>query len=108
MKCLRRLSLALVAATLLSTTGCLAMAAAPVNGYFYTDVRGPLAAESAGEATKVGMASCQTVMGFVAWGDASIDAAAKKAGITKIHHVDFDSYSMFGAYACFTTIVYGE
>ena len=49
-------------------------------------------------------------MGFVATGDASIEAACKKAGITKIHHVDWKVVSdiPFGIKTIYTTTVYGE
>lgn len=48
------------------------------------------------------------MLGLVATGDASIEAAAKAGGITKIHHVDFENFSILGIYATFTTVVYGD
>jgi hypothetical protein len=45
---------------------------------------------------------------LIATGDASIDSAAKSAGIKTIHHVDYQSKSILGLYAEFTVIVYGE
>ena len=45
---------------------------------------------------------------LIATGDASIRAAAKSAGITKIHHVDHHSTNMLGFVATYTVIVYGE
>jgi len=87
--------------------GC-AMAAAPVTGFIYTDAQGPLGATSNSGASKVGTASCQSILGWVATGDASIEAAAKSAGITKIHHVDYYSQSILGVWAKFTVKVYGE
>jgi hypothetical protein len=91
----------------LSLTGC-AMAAAPVNGFFYSDVKGPAGATSNATSTKVGKAMCSSILGLFASGDASIEAAAKAGGITKIHHVDYQSYSVIGIYATFTTVVYGD
>jgi hypothetical protein len=41
-------------------------------------------------------------------GDASIEAAAKNAGITRIHHVDYQTQSVLGVMADFTVIVYGN
>jgi len=46
--------------------------------------------------------------GIVASGDASITAAMKNGGITKIHHVDYHSMQVLGLYAEMTTTVYGD
>lgn len=107
MKSLSRVGLALGSLALLVSTGC-AMAASPVNGFIYSKVDAPLAVNSDADNKKHGSASCQSYLGLIATGDASIEAAAKAGGITKIHHVDFKSHSILGFYAEFTTIVYGE
>jgi TRL-like protein family len=91
----------------LALTGC-AAAASPVTGFWYMDVKGPADITGNAASTKVGRATCKSILGIYASGDASIDTAAKSAGITKIHHVDFESYSILGCYATFTTVVYGE
>ena len=44
----------------------------------------------------------------VALGDASIQAAAREAGITRIHHVDYQAKSYVGVYTIYTIIVYGD
>ena len=41
-------------------------------------------------------------------GDASIQAAAREAGITRIHHVDYQSKSYVGVYNIYTIVVYGD
>jgi hypothetical protein len=87
--------------------GC-AYAVAPVSGGLYTGVRGPWTATGQGTALQVGTASCYSLLGMVAVGDASIEAAAKSGNITKIHHVDHETVSLLGIYAKFTTYVYGE
>ena len=93
-------------ATLLS--GC-ATAVSPVNGVFYSNVKAPaLATDSADKPTKIGRASARSILGIYAVGDASIEAAAKNAGITRIHHVDYQSESILGVVADFTVIVYGN
>ncbi|MCX7726803.1 MAG: TRL-like family protein [Chitinispirillaceae bacterium] len=90
-------------------TGCgSAMAISPVTGFLYTDVKAPVAATSAETSSKVGTATCSSILGFIAVGDASIETAAKNAGITKIHHVDYKSFSVLGIYASYTVYVYGE
>ena len=57
---------------------------------------------------KVGKASCSSVLGVVATGDASIQAAMQEAGIKKIHHIDYNKKSILGVFITHTTIVYGE
>lgn len=85
-----------------------AFVSAPVMGTLYTDVKAPLAVTSNAGSTKVGTAKMQSILGIVATGDASIEAAAKSAGITKIHHVDYEANSILGIVASFTVVVYGE
>lgn len=89
-------------------TGCAAMSVTPVTGFLYTDVSAPVTATNHPSYSKVGIATCTSILGLIGTGDASIDAAAKKAGITKIHHVDFKSTSILGLYATFTVYVYGD
>lgn len=89
-------------------TGCAFVASPVSNGMIYTGVSGPVAATAGDTYSKVGESSCIAVLGIVSAGDASINAAMKKGGITKIHHVDYKSTSILFLFAKFTTIVYGE
>ena len=93
--------------SMLALAGC-AMVQSPVNGYLVTEIRGPITATSSSTYSKKGTASCTSVFGLFAYGNASIEAAAKQAGITKIHHIDYGSSSFFGIYATFKVYVYGE
>ncbi|NIR62256.1 MAG: hypothetical protein GWN00_00465, partial [Aliifodinibius sp.] len=68
----------------------------------------PLIATDSPEYSKTGVSEATSILGIVATGDASIDAAMKNGGITKIHHVDFHSTSVLGIYAKFKVIVYGD
>ena len=104
MRALARLAIPLVAMTL---TGC-AMARSPVSGMLYTSVKGPLAVSPQPGSTKVGRASASSILGLVATGDASIEAACKSANIVKIHHIDFEAKSILGLYAKWTTVCYGD
>jgi len=88
-------------------SGC-AMVMTPAMGAIYTDVKAPLAATSNPQSLKSGTAHCASYLGLIALGDASIEAAAKSAGITKIHHVDYKSMSILGLYGKLTVTVYGE
>ncbi|MFN3269189.1 MAG: TRL-like family protein [Candidatus Kapaibacteriota bacterium] len=95
------LSLALI-------TGCGAYAVTPVLGVLYTDIKAPVTATSHPTYSKVGTASCTSILGLIATGDASIEAACKSVGITKIHHVDFHSNNILGIVATYKIYVYGD
>lgn len=95
-----------IAALLMS--GCAAYVISPVTGGFYTDVKIPGAVTSNDSYSKSGTAEMTSILGFVAYGDASISAAMKNGGITKVHHTDYQAFSVLGLYAKFTVIVYGE
>jgi hypothetical protein len=77
-------------------------------GVIYTDVKGPLIATSHEPGNKVGTGEAVSILGLVATGDASIETAAKNASITKIHHVDFQHFSILGIYVKTTVRVYGQ
>ncbi len=96
-------------AVLVGLVGCTVMPMnAPVAAVLTIDVKGPIAVgDTNAQATKVGRAKAQGIL-IVAYGDASISAAAKSVGITRIHHVDTEVLSILGIYARSETIVYGE
>jgi len=58
--------------------------------------------------SKVGRATCRNILGLVAYGDASIDEAARSVGIKSIHHVDAESTRVWFFYSQYTTVVYGD
>jgi len=78
-----------------------------IAGALYTDVKNPVAVTSNSGSSKVGTSSASMIIG-IATGDASIEAAAKSAGITKIHHVDNHATSILGVYGKYVITVYGE
>ena len=88
-------------------TGC-AVVMSPVGNGLYTQVKGPLDAESGKSASKEGRACAANYVGVVAIGDASIEAAKKHGGITSVSTVDHESFSVLSAYSRFCTLVYGE
>ncbi|NQU09485.1 hypothetical protein HQ590_01730 [bacterium] len=88
-------------------TGC-AVVQSPLSGVIYTNVDAPMDATSNDAATKMGTASATSILGIIATGDASIETAAKSAGITKIHHVDYQARSILGIFARYTVKVYGN
>lgn len=113
-------SLCLVAVVLaagLFGSGCASMfypGGATPPGVFLTHIRAPaqnlsVAMDNSVRGGRAGSASCGSLMGMFAFGDASIDAAMRSQGILKVHHVDYsvDSF-LFGFWVTMTTIVYGE
>ncbi len=107
---MRKLYLVLIAALALTVSACGVIpqntaifapiaidAVSPGIDYANSDVR-PL---KRGEATQTG------IVLFVS-GDASIEAAMKNGGITKVHHVDYKTTTILFLYTKQTTIVWGE
>lgn len=88
-------------------TSC-AMVKTPLSGYLYSNVKSPVAVTGNSGSSKVGTAQANSILGWVATGDASIEAAVKSAGITKIHHVDEEGTNILGFYATYKIYVYGE
>ncbi|MDH5509816.1 MAG: TRL-like family protein [Nitrospinota bacterium] len=88
--------------------GCVATAKSPVSGVLFTDVEGPEAVGSGGEAMKFGEACATSIMGWVATGDASIATAKKAGGITEIAFVDYHSTSVLGIFAKYCVKVSGR
>lgn len=81
-------------------------------GLFYTNATYPITATGAKiedlSKLKKGSASANSILFCVEFGDASIDKAAKNAGITKITHIDVHQKSIFIFWSKTTINVYGE
>ena len=81
-------------------------------GLFYTNATYPITATGVSneDLTKLkkGSSSTNNILFFVEFGDASIDAAAKEAGINKISHIDVNEKSVFIFWRKITVTVYGE
>jgi len=103
-------ALSVVAAILaLFVFGC-AASTPPVPGYLYTQVKSATAvgpASPAGE-LKSGEACVISILGLVATGDASIEAAKTAGQINSIAYVDYTGFSILGVYAKYCTVVYGK
>lgn len=99
-----KLAVALIAAGMLA--GC--ATSVPLGG-LYTELKLPIAATSNnGKSTKTGTAECMSVLGLVATGDCSIEAAKKNGGITKVNHIDWDARNILGIIGNYKTVVHGE
>ena len=92
---MKKLLAGIFACAALLSVGC---AKSPVVGGIYTDVKDGLAVTGNAGSSKVGTAEVKGYVGLVALGDASIQTAAREAGITRIHHVDYQTKSYVGVY----------
>jgi hypothetical protein len=104
MKSLLGVLVAVVGVCFLS--GCM-MVYSPATGILLTEVYGPIDAGTKVGA-KEGQACAESILGLVARGDASIKAAAKAGGITKIDSVDHYTRNFLGIIGEFCTIVRGS
>ena len=106
-KCIALVLVAMFGVTLFA--GCGAYSVSPVTGFLFTDVQAPAGVtDNASRSPKVGTSYCNSILGLIAVGDASIKAAMADGGITKIHYVDYHSVNYLGIYAKFVVTVYGE
>lgn len=103
---IRHLSAALLLATF--TGGCAMSANAPVTGTVYLGANGATAATSNALSGKSGKSCASSILGIVGLGDASIAAAAKAGGISKVAAVDSENFGVLGIYAKNCTVVTGE
>jgi hypothetical protein len=99
------LILAVVTAGALS--GCGFVADGPF-GWGYTNSKTPITIGQAKTGSKSGKACVTSFFGMTSIGDASIDAAAKAAGIKEIYTVNSENLSVFGTYTKQCTVVTGE
>jgi hypothetical protein len=81
----------------------------PVYGGLVTSgVKGPVSGvDNSVKPAKTGTSMASGIV-FFASGDASISAAMANGGITKVHHVDSETFSVMGVYATYKTVVHGE
>lgn len=107
----RMLALSVLAAVLVvSMFGCYAAVTQPVTGFLYTSTKGATAVgtgSAAGELKK-GESCVTSILGWIATGDASIEAAKTAGGISNIAYVDYTGFSVLGIFAKYCTVVYGK
>lgn len=105
---MKKLVFSLAAVMAMICASCSTITTGSGVGAIYTGVSEGAIATSNEVGTKVGESSSIGVLGLVNVGDASIQKAAKEAGIKKISHVDVKKMSVLGLFASYKTIVYGE
>lgn len=103
---MKKLGVLLVLAACLPLAGCLAVAT-PAMGILFADVKWDGMAKGA-VGTKEGKACAQSILGLIAQGDASIEAAAKAGGIKDVASVDHHTKNMLGIMGEYCTIVRGS
>lgn len=105
---MKKLGILATACVAMLLSSCAVVGTGAGMGVLYTGVTEGAAVTSNNLGKKVGESSASNILGLVASGDASIDLAAKKAGIKKISHVDVKKTSVLGIFASYKTIVYGD
>lgn len=105
---LRRLVYSVSLIVMTGITGCALPTRFPLVGALYTSTQQGLAA-TAQLSVKRGEACASHILGVVATGDASIEAARKAGGIRSISTVDeaVTAY-VFGLYSQVCTVVHGK
>jgi hypothetical protein len=88
--------------------GCAMPMRTPVMGGIYMGVQAGESVAGTAGATKTGEACAMSILGMVAIGDASIEAAAKNGGIEQISYVDQDMTGILGVYGQHCTVVHGN
>jgi hypothetical protein len=88
-------------------SGCAIAGAGVVTGAIYS---GYQVGSSVGPAApaKTGEACAMSILGAVAVGDASVDAAKKAGGITQVATIDHKSFGVLSIYANVCTVVTGS
>jgi len=82
--------------------------ASPLLGMIYNETKYGDTVTSHDVGTKEGKSCATSVLGIVATGDASIQAAKNNGGITKVTHVDHSAKNYVGFYSEWCTIIRGE
>ena len=82
----------------------------PPQGLLFSSTSAPLDVDldKTQLGSKQGTASTACILGLVAFGDASTQAAARSAGITTINHADYKTFNVLGLFSSYTTVVYGD
>lgn len=88
-------------------SGCV-VGRGPVHGMLYQESSYGMGATSNQAGNRVGEACASQILGLVATGDASIEAARRNGGITMISSVDESTNNYLGIYGKSCTIVRGR
>src|SRR5690606_35763685 len=78
------------------TSGCAMSMNQPVTGSIYMGAQGASTATGNAIGGKKGESCAMSILGVVGLGDASIVAAAKAGGVTKVSTVDSNNFGILG------------
>lgn len=95
-------------AAIATLSGCASVSSPVGNGGLFTSVKGPVAVTNADKSMKKGHACATNVLGLVAVGDASTEAAKKNGGIKTVASVDHTSTTVLGLFGTYCTNVSGS
>jgi hypothetical protein len=101
------LTLAAVSVVCLTLAGCM-IVQTPAIGIIYTEVKYGDFATTSTAATKEGKACAQSILGWVATGDASVTAAKAAGGITNVSTIDHTAKNILGIIGEWCTVVKGS
>lgn len=103
-----KLSIAGLGICALMLAGCAAGMGSPIPGQLWAEVKAPRLGIGEAADAKEGRAVCKSILGMVALGDCSIEAAKKQGGLSKVEYVDMQTKNILGVYAEYTTVVRGQ
>ena len=105
------LKLIVLTPVLLFITGCSALNS-PVSGLItattHSGIGGDRTIDNNVHITKVGTATCRSVLGIVAFGDCSVATAKYEAGISRVNSVHQQSFNIGNLYQSYTTVIQGD
>jgi hypothetical protein len=112
---MRKLAMALgLCGILVVLSGCVGYLAPvmPPAGLLFSSTGAPISTNFDGStavASKQGSASSMAVLGLLAFGDCSLDKAARDGNLKQIHYADYKYLNvLLGVYQGFTVTVHGE
>ena len=88
-------------------TGCM-IVQSPATGIIYTEVKYGIVATTSTASAKEGKACAQSILGWVATGDASIAAAKAAGGINEVSVIDHTAKNILGIVGEWCTVVKGK
>jgi len=98
---------AAIAVGIVGLSGCM-IVASPAAGSIFTDVKYGDVATTSTNASKEGKACAQSILGWIAQGDASVAAAKAAGGITEVSSVDHTANNILGIVGTWCTVVKGK
>ena len=114
---MRLICIMLALAAVVATGGCARFQTAvkPGPGLLYSNYKAPLTVNY--DKTKTSGKSAQVLTYYIwepifgtsySWGDASTQAAATQAGITKVNYADYEWWTILSIFGKFTVTVHGD